>query len=255
MRILKPAILGLCLTFSAHSELTSSDRDLIKEMTRGELYLKNNVPCRFTSGMGIGAEVVTEVSPTEVDWDRNLKAIEVSNKAKKKRRGVDTIYWGFGPNDVIRYGKLYFKKGGVVELWAEGVKPKDVEVWIRFVGIQTREDFKKAYNLIASNKPIQEDNPDWPAEIRSAVRDRRVVEGMTKAQAFAVVGTPVGIEVNEEGGKKLETWFPRQETGASGDFGKVISSATGFPASLRFVDGKLLTISQSNRSLKVNLDK
>jgi len=81
------------------------------------------------------------------------------------------------------------------------------------------------------------------------------VEGMSKAQAFAVVGTPTSIEAREEGGKKIEMWFPRQDTGASGGWGKVVSATTGFPASLRFVDGTLVEISQTMKSVKLNLDK
>lgn len=245
-------IVGSCLAPGAMAELTGKDRNAIKEMTQGALYLRNNVPCRFTSGgFGIGAEVVTEVSPTTVDWDKNLNA---EGKTKGRKRGVNTVFWGFGPNDQIHYGKLYYRGGGVVELWAEGVKPKDVEIWIRFVGIDTLDDFRKAYNLILSPQPLQEEHPEWPAEIRSAVGAHRLIEGMTKAQAFAVVGNPIGADSSEEGGKKIETWFPRQDTGASGSWSKVMSASTGFPTSLRFVDGKLAVIGDS-KSVKVTVDK
>jgi hypothetical protein len=248
-------VLSFFVTADASGQLTATDRSVIKEMTQGSLYLRNNVPCRYTSGgWGIGADVITEVSPTGVDWDQNLKAIEGKNKGRK-RSGVDTIFWGFGPNDIIRYGKLYFRGHGVVELWAEGVKPKNVEIWIRFVGINTRDDFKKAYDLILSPRPLQDEHPEWPAEIRSAIGERRVVEGMTKTQAFAVVGTPIGIESGNEAGMKTETWFPRQDTGASGSWGKVVSATTGFPTSIRFVDGKLATIGQTAKSVKPVLDK
>jgi hypothetical protein len=148
-----------------------------------------------------------------------------------------------------------FKGAGVVELWAEGVKPKNVEMWIRFVGINNRDDFKKAYDLILSPAPLQDEHPEWPAEIRNAIAEHRVVEGMTKTQAFAVVGTPIGIESGDEAGAKTETWFPSQDTGASGSWGKVTSATTGFPASLRFVDGKLVAISQTAKSVKPVLDK
>jgi hypothetical protein len=227
-------------------------------MTRGELYLRNNVPCRYTSGgFGIGAVVITEVSPSGVDWDKNLQGAHEQQLKKSKKRfsgGVDTVFWGFGPNDVIRYAKLYFKGNGVVDLWAEGIKPKNVEVYIRFVDIQNREDFKKAFDLILGPKPIQEDHPEWAPEIRKAIADHTVIEGMTKAQAFAVVGTPMRATTNDEVGKKVEIWFPRQETGASGSYGKVVSASTGFPAELRFIDGKLAVITQTAKPVKVNVD-
>jgi hypothetical protein len=246
-------LLNAVLVFGA--ELSSADRGAIKEMTHGVLYLRNNVPCRMRSGgFGIGAEVLTEVSPGGVDWDKNLKAIETETKGKK-RRGVDTIYWGFGPNDAIQYGKLYFKDNGVVELYAEGLKPKNEEVWIRFVNIHSRDDFKKAYDLIVGVKPIEDDHPDWPDSIRQAIKERKIVEGMTKAQAFAVVGTPTGAETSQDGDKKIETWFPRQDTGSAGSFRKVVSSQTGFPASIRFVDGKVAAIGPIGQSVRVDINK
>jgi hypothetical protein len=255
--VFRASILAAVLVSLAAAELSSNDRSVLKEMTRGELYLRNNVPTRYTSGgWGIGAEVVTEVSPSGVEWEKNLQAAHEQQQKKGKRRwsGIDTIYWGFGPNDMIRYAKLYFKGNGVVDLWAEGIKPKNVEIYIRFVGIQNREDFKKAFDLILGPKPIQEDHPEWSPEIRKAIADHTVIEGMTKAQAFAVVGTPMRAATNDEAGKKVEIWFPRQETGASGSYGKVVSASTGFPAELRFIDGKLAVISQTSKPVKVNVD-
>lgn len=182
--VFRASILAAVLVSLAAAELSSNDRSVLKEMTRGELYLRNNVPTRYTSGgWGIGAEVVTEVSPSGVEWEKNLQAAHEQQQKKGKRRwsGIDTIYWGFGPNDMIRYAKLYFKGNGVVDLWAEGIKPKNVEIYIRFVGIQNREDFKKAFDLILGPKPIQEDHPEWSPEIRKAIADHTVIEGMTKA--------------------------------------------------------------------------
>ena len=255
--VFRASILAAVLVSLAAAELSSNDRSVVKEMTHGELYLRNNVPTRYTSGgWGIGAEVVTEVSPSGVEWEKNLQAVHEQQQKKGKRRwsGIDTIYWGFGPNDVIRYAKLYFKGNGVVDLWAEGIKPKNVEIYIRFVGIQNREDFKKAFDLILGPKPIQEDHSEWSPAIRKAIADHTVIEGMTKAQAFAVVGTPMRAATNDEAGKKVEIWFPRQETGASGSYGKVVSASTGFPAELRFIDGKLAVISQTSQPVKVNVD-
>jgi len=239
---------------SGLAEVTGKDRDQAKQMTQGELYLRNNVPCRYRSGgFGIGAEVVTEVSPQGVDWEQNLKAIELERQ-KKSPKGVDTIYWGFGPNDKIQYAKLYFK-GDVIELWAEGAKPKDTEIWIRFVQVRTLDDFAKAFDQILSRQPLQDEHPDWPESVRKAIGERRTVTGMTKAQAFAVVGTPIAVASGEEGGKKVETWFPRQETGTAGSFGKVLSATTGFPQSLKFVDGVLAAIGDATGATKVNLEK
>jgi hypothetical protein len=252
IRIAAIAFVMVSCAWNAMAQLSRQDRDQMNKMIQGDLYLRNNVPCRYTSGgFGIGAEVVAEVSPTGVDWDKNLAAIA----EKKQKRGVDTIYWGFVPNDIIRYGKLYFKNNDVIELWAEGAKPKNTEIWIRFVQIKSLDDFKKAFDLILANKPLQDEHPEWPEEIRRAIAARNVVEGMTKAQAFMIVGTPIGVEEGEKDGKKTETWFPRQDTGAAASWGKVASTETGFPISLQFSDGKVVNIVRKSGSVKIDIKK
>src|SRR5450755_3597061 len=99
--VLRASILAAALVSLGAAELSSNDRNVIKQMTRGELYLRNNVPTRYTSGgFGIGAVVVTEVSPSGVDWDKNLQDVHEQQQKKGKRRfsaGVDTVFWGFGP--------------------------------------------------------------------------------------------------------------------------------------------------------------
>jgi hypothetical protein len=237
---------------AARAELSGKDRDRAKQMTQGKLYLTTTLPMRYTSGgWGIGSEVLSEVSPVGIDIEKNMPA-----PGDKKRRGVDTIYWGFGPNDAIQNGSLYYKKDNIIDLWAEGVeKSKNVEVTIRFVGIKTLDDFQKAFDLVLSPKSVPDQHPDWPEEVRKAIVDRKVIVGMTKEQAFAVVGIPVGLEKGEDAGKTIETWMPRQDTGALGSFGKVLSSTTGFPVSIRFVDGKVAGIGQPGGKVVLDLKK
>ncbi len=75
-------IIGVFFVFACSpvlmAQLSGKDRDQAEKMIEGDLYLRNNVPCRYVSGRwgGIGAEGITEVSPTGVDWDKNLKVIE-----------------------------------------------------------------------------------------------------------------------------------------------------------------------------------
>ena len=122
------------------AQLSRQDREEMKRMVRGDLYLRNNVPLRLgrrgvlTGRRDVATDVITEVSPTGVDWEKNLTAIQ--------QRGEEHFYWGFGPNDVIRYGALTFKKD-VIVLWAEGVKPKNLAIAIGFVQIKNLDDFKK----------------------------------------------------------------------------------------------------------------
>jgi hypothetical protein len=190
---------------------------------------------------------LVRVSPTEYKT-------EGSETIPQKGRKRESVYWGFAPNDPIRYIKLSFN-GDSIDVWGEGLPPKDNEVMVRFVGIKSIDDFRKAFDLALSRAPLQDEHPDWPAEIRKAIADRHVVEGMTKRQAFCVVGTPVNIQISKDSGAEVETWFPRQENGTVVTFRKLKSSATGYPALLKFVDGKLTGIEATRRPDELNLGK
>jgi hypothetical protein len=57
-----------------------------------------------------------------------------------------------------------------------------------------------------------------------------------------VVGTPLDTKTEEEDGGKVETWSPRQDGGTIGGRNRQKNMRTGFPALLKFTDGKLQVI-------------
>ena len=205
-------------------------------MIAGTLYLRLDVPCRYGRGRwGIAAaihhvESLLEVSPAGYSVERKLAL-----PAKHKR---DRVYWGLSPNDPVRYGKLLFE-GDTVQVWMEGVLPDDSEMLLDFVNIRNLDDFTKAFNLTFSKVPLQDEHPEWPAEVREAIAVRKLVAGMTVEQAFCVVGKPLKVVSGEENGIQVESWFSRQqkedELGTRGDEG----TPTGFPARLNFSGGRL----------------
>lgn len=220
--------------------LSKQDRDAAKSMTSGTLYLRLDVPCKYgVAGFGLNVEPLLEVSPSGHDAERRL------NLPSKKKR--ESVYWGFFPNDAVRYAKLSFD-GDTVRIWMEGVPPNDYEIMIDFVQIQSMDDFTKAFNRTFSKVPLQDEHQDWPVEIKQAIAGRSVVAGMTKEQAFAVIGTPINVTTGEEDGRKVETWFPRQDKGTVVTYRKNKSTRTGFPSLLKFVDGKLQLIEQKPNS-------
>ena len=127
--------------------------------------------------------------------------------------------------------------------------------WFGFVEITSIDHFKKAFDQAFSQVPLQDEHPEWPAEVRKGIAERRVVEGMTKRQAFCVVGMPVNIQISKENGTEVENWFPRQENGTVVTFRRLKSTATGYPAMLKFVDGKVTVIETARRSEELKLDK
>jgi hypothetical protein len=233
-------LLGLLAPLAVRAELSKQERESAKSMTSGTLYLRLDVPCKYgRGGFGLNVESLLEVSPTGYDVERKL------NLPSKKKR--ESVYWGFFPNDAVRYGKLSFD-GDTVQIWSEGVPPNDNEVMIDFIHIQTMDDFTKAFNQTFSKVPLQDEHQEWPAEVRKAIAERKVIAGMTQQQAFCVVGRPINVTTGEENGVKVETWFPRQDKGTVVTFRRDKSLRTGFPALLKFTDGKLQVIEQTPRA-------
>jgi hypothetical protein len=223
----------------AHAELAGQDLKEAKKMVKGPLYMRLDAPCRYGARFGLSVEPMLEVSPTESDVERRL------NQPGKLR--VESVYWGFSPNDAVSWGSLSVK-GDTVQVWMEGLPPNSIELIIDFIQIKNLDDFKKAFDLTFSRVPLQDEHPEWPEEIRRAIAEHRVIVGMTKQQAFCVVGAPMNLQTGEENGVKVETWFPRLDRGTIITGRKIKNTRTGFPALIKFVDGRVSAIEETPRS-------
>jgi len=220
------------------AELSKEDREAAKRMIAGTLYLRLDVPLKYVMGsFGWGPEAVLEVSPTGHDTTRIL-SLPIKNPKKAK------LNWVFYPNYSVRFGKLLFK-GDTVSVWAEGLSPNNYEIMIDFIQINSLDDFTKAFNQIFSKVPLQDEHPEWPSDMRSGIAEHKLVVGMTKDQAFDVVGTPLETKTEEENGVKVETWSLRQDAGTIGARRPEKNMRTGFPALLKFTDGKLQVMEQA----------
>jgi hypothetical protein len=240
---------------AARAQLAGQDLKEAKKMVKRPLYLRIDAPCSYWFG-GVGpigggtqVEFLSGVLPTRdnIEYLWRLESIGSQPDADS------IIFWGFGPNDAVRYGKI-IAKGDTVRVWMEGVPPKNIEVMIGFAQIKTLDDFKKAFDLTFSRVPLQDEHPEWPEEIRRAIAARRVIVGMTKQQAFCVVGMPINILRGEENGVKMEMWFPRRHRGAVPPYNKAQSAFTGFPAMIKFSDGKASVIEDTPRLLDLKLE-
>jgi len=231
------SFLGSSLT--AQAQLSGPERAKAQSMIAGTLYLRVDVPCRYGRGrFGIAAAVhhvesVLEVSPDGSGVERKL--------AVPPRHRRDSVFWGMSPNDAVRYGKLLYN-GDTVQVWMEGMAPDAYEILIDFIHIENLDAFTKAFNRTFSKVPLQDEHPEWSAEIRQAIANRKVVVGMTGEQAFSVVGRPLKITTDVENGVTGEAWFPRQDRSVRAVESNTVDTPTGFPARLRFVDGKLQMI-------------
>jgi hypothetical protein len=247
------ALLFVLLTsLAASAELSRQERESAKSMIAGTLYLRLDAPCRYGRGrFGISAaihhlESLLEVSPTGHSTER-----KATLPSKYKR---SSVYWGLSPNDPVRYGKLLFH-GDTVQVWMEGILPNDSEIILDFIQIHNLDDFTKAYNQTFSRVPLQDEHPEWSSEMRQAVAAHKVVLGMTKEQAFDVVGSPLNITSVENNGVKTETWSPRQDRSTVVGAGPGEGTPTGFPALLKFTGGVLQEIEQTHVTAESKRDQ
>jgi hypothetical protein len=77
---------------------------------------------------------------------------------------------------------------------------------LHFTGITSLADFKAAFDQSFSRVPLQDEHPDWPADIRRAIASRQLIDGMTKRQAYCITGPPASFEQTAKDGKQIEVW-------------------------------------------------
>ena len=167
---------------------------------------------------------------------------------------ADSTYWGTMPNAKLRAAGVDFDEGNV-EIELAGVDNDEEGTVILFKDIGSVDEFTKAWDNVLSDVPLQDAHDDWSAEIKQAVGERRLLEGMNKRQAFYVVGAPERFEKSDEGGSSVETWYTRQDRGMKmGFWYSHTGSSEGIPTTLKFVDGKLAEIGMS-KTESVDLDE
>ncbi len=199
--------------------------------------------------MGTYMSPLVEVSPTGINTDGETGFSAGWYHAQ-------STYWGVGPNDTMQLDEMEFDDD-TVEIELEGIGSTDGnDTVIKFVGIHSLDDFKKAADRAFSRVPLQDEHPDWPAEVKEAISRRQLQKGMTKRQVFYITGSPESVREAEEKGKPVEIWTMRQNKGMKIGFWGVSTATPGMgaPKTLRFVDGKLTDFDASGSSGGVNLD-
>jgi hypothetical protein len=237
----------LCLPLALRAQLSKQDFDAAQKMISGTLYLRVQAPQKY--GMGHWAPYsvsMLEATPTGVSADRKLAEPLKSIPWNGYHLKQEEVYWGYLANTPVHYGKLESGEGKLVA-WLERVDP-NTEVSIDFIDIKSLDDFTKAFNLALSRVPLQDEHPEWPSAVREGIAAGKLVVGMTVEQARIVVGSPLSVTAGEDNGSKTEKWSLRQDPGKVLGWSKKhgawlkVSTRTGFPASITFKDGKLVSI-------------
>jgi hypothetical protein len=234
-----PVVSAFCITLlsgpAVFAQLGTQDLRTAAKMVEKKFFMRLDAPCIYgaKTPAGLWFDPLLEVSPT------GHRLLPIPQLSKKQY-----IYWGSGPNDPVGYGTVR-AIGDTVFVWLEGRKPAANEFVIAFTNIRNLDDFKAAFERAFSPVPLEEAHPEWPSEVRNAVRARNIIEGMTKEQAFCVVGVPESIESTLENGISVEIWHPRQENGTRQPYHNMKPNRTGYPAALKFADNKLIAIEKS----------
>ena len=235
---------------AAQAELSKAERKQAKSIFAGTLYLRMDAPCATgRHAWGTYKRPLVEVSP-EGATDTNAQ-----NEINASWWHADSTYWGIRINDPVTFDELEVDDDAV-EVELVGIGPADGnETVIKFFGIHTLADLEKAAEHAFSRKPLQEEHDDWSADVKQAIADRHLQNGMSKRQVFYITGAPESFEKKTEGGKEVEIWNLRQDRGMQlGFWTAKAGETTGLPATIRFEDGVLVEAAQSGSSSDFKLD-
>jgi len=242
---------GLLLASTAHAELSKADRKQARKMLAGTLYLRTDAPC--TQGrhpFGVYLSPLVDISPRGVNTD-------AQNGASFGWYHASSTVWEVRVNDSVELDELEWgedENKNTVEIELTGVGKTDGhDTILRFVEINSLADFEAAFKLAFSNRPLQDENPDWSAEIRQAIGDRKLMPGMNKRQAYYIVGMPEQVDKTTEGEKKIETWTLHKQGLEIGFFTWNTGDPSAPAEKLRFEDGLLVTSNTHNPS-QIDLD-
>ena len=233
----------ILLAIPSSAELGRKDRKAAENMLKGRLYTRMDLPCA-TGRHAYGTykrplvEVSAEGANTEADTDVTANWWY-----------ADSTYWGILINDEVVADDFDWDDD-VVEIELEGRgRADDEDTVVKFFNIKSLQDFQAAFELTFSKVALQDEHPDWSADVKEAIAQRQFVEGMTKRQVFYISGRPESVTKDVENGVKIETWKLRTSKGVKTGFW-VMKAETeeGRPSRLRFEDGKLATLSVSSSS-------
>lgn len=201
-------------------------------MLKRTLWLRLDVPCETgRHPYGVYQKPLIEVSPTGVNTD-------VSDQVNIGWLHAGSTVWSVRVNDSVTLDEIEFE-GNTLEIELEGTgASEDRNSTLKFVNIGSFADLEAAFERTFSKVPLQYEHPDWPAEMRRAIAERRLLAGMTKRQAFYVAGQPESVEQKTEDGRDVEVWTLRAK-GMEFGFWGVQPQIPQSAQTLRFEGGQL----------------
>jgi len=166
-------------------------------------------------------------------------SIQVTSMGQATLGMASTVWYGVRPNDTLTLKEVEFDDEFLVIAFVGEGGSKGRDTKVKISGATTFAEVRPVMDqLLTATSPV---DPSWPDDIRQGIANRTLVNGMSKRQAYLVVGEPTEASTAEEEGKKVETWKLRQTCGMRIGYAASVET-TGFPQEIRFVDGKLAGI-------------
>jgi len=243
------AVFALAVAASAGDLPRPEQKEIKKRILDRTWYTRIEVPCATgRHPYGTYQRSLVEVTPEGVNLDADDAHTFTWWHA-------DSTYWGINVNDPVEIDEVDFDDDEV-EIEFEGVDSADGESSVlKLLKVESTEDFWAAFNRAFSPRPLQEEHEDWPAEIRQAIAERHLLNGMSKRQVFYITGWPERFETAEQDGKEVEIWFLRQVKGTKISYFYVkAGEETHLPESIRFEDGILVDVVNVGSGRKISLD-
>ncbi len=240
--LLASALLFTVLTPVAHAGKKAEQKAYVKAfMTEleatysGQVWALRDLPVK--SGLTMG---VPWIGPIAEVTSSGYK-IEATGGMDTYMAGASGVWFSVRPYETLQLKEAEFDDGEWVIVF-EGVGDSDGrDTKIKVTEQLTFAQLKPVLDELVSTTDPLVTYDDWSPEVKTAIRRRVLINGMSKRQAYLVVGEPTGAEVREDDGKKIETWTPRQNDGIRIGYAGGVTM-TGYPASIRFEDGELVGI-------------
>lgn len=233
-------IFGCCLLVfgsAVAAGVPKADKKKADKLFSGTVYMRIDAPSKKgRHPYGIYYSPLVDVSPTGTNTESD-EGLSVG------WYHAESTVWKVRVNDQMELDELDWEdEEGTVEIQLEGAGASEGrDTAIRFVNISSFADFEAAFNRAFSKQPLQDEHPDWPAEIKSAIARRQLTTGMSKRQAFYIVGTPEKVEKSTEGGKTIEVWTLRTQGAEVGFWTFKAGEDPANAKTLRFEDGVLVS--------------
>ena len=204
--------------------------DELKAAYSGDVWAMKDLP--VNTGFTMYASWISPIAEVDPSGFRIEAQVGVSATVGS----AQSVWFGVRPYDTLTFKEAGCADDGVVIALIGTGDSKGRDTKIKITEGNTLAQVKAGLDaLVVTSDPI---DPAWSDEIKQAIHNRTLVNGMTKKAAYLVVGEPSGASTKEENGKKIETWNPRQNGGMRIGYGAK-TEVTGYPTEIHFEDGLL----------------